>query len=186
MNVPEIPLRRPPPPPKHKTMDFQTETTKDRLYPKPPPFSAREYYKQWEEDRLKPYESTMKRSPRLRGKYTMYGIERESRKPKPPPPEKVDAYIEMLRKSRPKYQKPFTPRPLLKSQIPIKLANPRNEQTAAPTPKPITNIFDKSDRFKVYDNGFTNNLPNIPITREMYDYVLKNGERMPTILRSIY
>ena len=49
-----------------------------------------------------------------------------------------------------------------------------------------TNIFDKSDRFKVYDNGFTNNLPNIPITREMYDYVLKNGERMPTILRSIY
>ena len=122
MNVPEIPLKRPPPPPKHKTMDFQTESTKDRLYPKPPPFSAREYYKQWEEDKRKPYES-VKRAPRLHGKYTMYGIERESRKPKPPPPERVEAYIDLLRKSRPKYQKPFTPRPLLKAQIPIKLVN---------------------------------------------------------------
>ena len=185
MNVPEIPLKRPPPPPKHKTMDFQTESTKDRLYPKPPPFSAREYYKQWEEDKRKPYES-VKRAPRLHGKYTMYGIERESRKPKPPPPERVEAYIDLLRKSRPKYQKPFTPRPLLKAQIPIKLVNPKNEQTAIPTPKTISNIFDKSERFKVYDHGFVNNLPDMPITREMYDYVMKNGERMPQILRNIY
>ena len=79
----DIPLR-PPPPPKYVSLNIAPPPMKERLYPKSPPFSAREYYQKKEEEKHQKYKTISKRSPRFRPVYTMYGIEKETEKKNEP------------------------------------------------------------------------------------------------------
>lgn len=160
----------------------EVEQTRKRLYPKPPPFSAREWYQKVAEERKKPYEYDLKDAPRLTGRFTINGIERETVKFDGPSKENVDHYIELLKKSRPARVQEFKPELMLSAEIPVSLQNPTNKNTSRPGPRPVRAVFDKSDRFKSNIPKLSSNLPDLQVTRSFKRYVETNGERIPNIL----
>lgn len=184
MDWENIPLKPPSPPHSHIRY-IPRKTVKDRLYPGPPPFSAREHFQKIEEERKKPIVSTLKGAPRFTGNFTINGVERKKVIKNEPSREKVDEYLELLRKSRPKAVKQYTPRSLLRSQVPFKLVNPHTEKAAEPSPREITRIFDRSPRFKVRNTNLACNLPDNELTREFKEYIVKSGERIPSVLNSV-
>lgn len=177
--------KEPPRPPPHKIRKVHVETTKDRLYPKPPPFSAREKYAKLNEERSKPVRSTLVGSPRYKGKFNITGtIEKMPEKP-PPDPAMVDAYIEILKKSRPPKEKVYDPQLMLMSEVPYELRGPWTSITSRQSPRHLSQIFDRCERFKPTISSNISDLPTLYVTKKFKHYIDKNGDRVPKSMNNI-
>jgi len=102
---------------------------------------------------------------------------------KGPSNESIERYVHLLQNSRPKRSQQIKTRQIAAAEVPLSLENPWTKILSPRGPPQITKAFNKSPRFKNTQPGLSVNLPNLLVTRRFRQYIEKNGERIPVILK---
>ena len=98
-------------------------------------------------------------------------------------PEILNKYLELLKNSRPIRKISILTNELKKSEIPFNLETLWTEKYSPKISNQIDNIFNNSNRFSLTQKELTQNLPNLFISNQLYNYLEKNGERIPKLLK---
>ena len=91
--------------------------------------------------------------------------------------ESVDTYIDQLKKTLPPLQHRISPRFMETNEVPLGFS-----MNTKPPKRRIARIFDRTQYYESRQPKLSSNLPDIYITQQFKEYVMKSDERIPQIL----